>query len=559
VKEDSLVRAPDYDVVIIGYGPVGAVFANLLGCAGCSTLVVDRMADIYDKPRAINIDHEVMRALQSVGLADLVNAITIPYAGTDFIGLDGGPIKVFEPSPPPYPLHWAPNLLFVQPEFERILRGGVDRFANVEVRLENEASSVWHDPHVAGLRLLASHGGALEVTARYVVACDGAASSIRKQLGIGQESLNFDEWWTVVDAWLKRPTPLPKRTTQFCWPSGPTTYVVGPRNLRRWELKLMPGETPEDYDDLNSVRRRLAPFVDTEAIELWRIATYRFHALVAREWRRGRIFLAGDAAHQTPPFMAQGLCSGIRDVANLAWKLTGVLRGQFPESILSSYETERKPHIRELVAVTKQLGEIIGELDVEAARRRDCELEDTLKSGQTVTLRQNLIPDLAAGIVAKDSSGRAAPGAGGLFPQPRVRMPDGRSMLLDDLIGDRFALILKGREASAWLNGEVAEALRQLGGVAFMLAAAGSGDETAHGIETIADQVGTLDGWMSANSCVAVLARPDKYVFGVANSRHSLARLCRSVRAMVFENDEAHAETFVSNASSARPPEASGP
>ena len=372
--------APHYDVAIIGYGPVGAVLANLLGSQGHWVLVVDQMREIYDKPRAINIDHEVMRVLQSVGLADAVNALTIPYAGTDFLGREGRPFKVFEPTTPPYPLHWAPNLLFIQPEFEPILRGGVDRFVNVEVLLEHRAIEVWQTPSAAGVRFVDRDGKLREATARYLVACDGAVSPIRKQLDIGQESLNFDEWWTVVDAWLMRPTPLPPRTTQYCWPSGPTTYVVGPRNLRRWEMKLLPGESPQDYEDRAAVRRRLARFVDVDAIEIWRVATYRFHALVAEEWRRGRIFLAGDAAHQMPPFMAQGLCSGVRDAGNLGWKMSAVLAGDLPESLLSSYETERKPHIRQLVAVTKELGKVIGELDVETARRRDLAFREEMRS-----------------------------------------------------------------------------------------------------------------------------------------------------------------------------------
>ncbi len=432
------MRAPDYDVAIIGYGPVGAVLANLLGSAGRSVLVIDQMSDIYDKPRAINIDHEVMRVLQRVGLADAVEAMTIPYAGTDFLGMDGRPVKVFEPSSPPYPLHWAPNLLFIQPEFDRLLRRGVDRFANVATCLENGAVGVFDGADVASVRYVDPRGGDHEATARYIVACDGAASTVRRQLAISQENLNFDEWWTVVDAWVKRETPLPRRTTQFCWPSGPTTYVVGPRNLRRWELKLMPGEQPQDYENRELLLRRLAPFVDTDAIEIWRSATYRFHALVADEWRRGRVFLAGDAAHQTPPFMAQGLCSGIRDVANLSWKLIGALNGRLPDSMLSTYEIERKPHIRELVSITKALGEVIGELDVEAARRRDRELGDALRAGKTLTVRQQLIPNLTEGLLAKDRDGRLARSGGELFPQPLIGLADGQQLLLDDLVVDRF-------------------------------------------------------------------------------------------------------------------------
>jgi 3-(3-hydroxy-phenyl)propionate hydroxylase len=527
------LRAPDYDVVIIGCGPVGAVLANLLGAAGCSVLLLDQMSDIYDKPRAINIDHEVMRVLQRVGLADAVDAMTITYQGTDFLGIDGRPIKVFEPSSPPYPLHWAPNLLFIQPEFERILRGGVDRFANVDTRLEHQALGVWSSPDVAGLRFADRQGREQEATAHYIVACDGASSGVRKQLAISQESLNFDEWWTVVDAWLTRETPLPRRTTQFCWPSGPTTYVVGPRNLRRWELKLMPGESPQDYEKLDVVRRRLAPFVDTDAIEIWRAATYRFHALVADEWQHGRIFLAGDAAHQMPPFMAQGLCSGIRDVANLSWKMIAALSGRLPESVLSTYETERKPHIRELTSVTKALGEVIAELDPKAAERRDRELRKALSAGKTVTVRQRLVPSLTAGILARDVDGHPLGPAGELFPQPRIRLTGGRSLLLDDLVGDRFLLVLRGRAASDWIDDAASKMLARLGGIALTMVA-GVPDQECEFV----DEVGVLDEWMRAKNYAAALVRPDKYVFGAAHNRESLAEISNQLVAQIF----AHAD-----------------
>jgi 3-(3-hydroxy-phenyl)propionate hydroxylase len=535
------LRPTDYDVVIIGYGPVGAILANLLGLAGRSVLVIDQMSDIYDKPRAINIDHEVMRVLQRVGLADAVEAMTIVYAGTDFLGMDGQPIRLFEPSSPPYPLHWAPNLLFIQPEFERLLRAGVDRFPNVEAILERTAVSVWDDPASgAGVRFVEPNGDAHEATGRYIVACDGAASPVRKQLAISQESLNFDEWWTVVDAWVRRDTRLPRRTTQFCWPSGPTTYVVGPRNLRRWELKLMPGEKPEDYESREVLLRRLAPFVDTDAIEIWRSATYRFHALVADEWRRGKIFLAGDAAHQTPPFMAQGLCSGIRDVANLSWKLVGVLNGRLPETILSSYETERKPHIRELVSVTKALGGVIGELDVEAARKRDLDLGEALRDGKTVTVRQQLIPDLTAGLLAEDRKGRPVQGSGGLFPQPKVRLADGRTLLLDDLVGDRFLLVLRERETCAWVAGTALDALTRIGAVAFALVSDEPMGHAAGEVLEFVDVVGVLADWMGAKDCRAALVRPDKYVFGVADSRESLSLLCAELERKVFAQDTSY-------------------
>jgi 3-(3-hydroxy-phenyl)propionate hydroxylase len=524
-----------YDVAIVGYGPVGAVLANLLGRDGHSVVVVDQMLDIYDKPRAINIDQEVMRVLQSVGLGEAVGEIAMPHLGTDFLGLDDRLIKVFNPIEPPFPLHWWPNLMFIQPEFEPILRNGTKRFAGVDIRLGCKAIGVSQNSDRVELEVREREGEAChKVTARYLVACDGAASSIRKQLKIAQDSLGFDEWWTVIDAWLRRPTPLPKRTTQFCRPSGPTTYVVGPRALRRWELKLLPGETPEDFEDMDVVRRRLAPFVDPQAIELWRVATYRFHALVAGQWRRNRIFLAGDAAHQMPPFMAQGLCCGIRDVANLGWKLSGVLRGAYPEQFLETYEAERKPHIRALVAMAKNLGEIIGELDVDRARERDRRLGDEVDCGRSITVRQKLIPDLTAGLIARDPDGRPAPMAGKLFLQPQVRVGREPPVLLDDLIGERFAIIALGRARGEWIGAGARAALEELGGIAMVLLQ--DGEESGSSNDTISfiDLTGILERWMTGENRFAVVVRPDKFVFGAADSAKALDALCRSLTAGIF-------------------------
>ena len=169
-----------HDVAIVGFGPVGAVLANILGKAGLRVAVIERMAGIYDKPRAINIDHEVMRVLQTVGLADAVDAICIPHTGTEFLGIDNRLIKLFEPPQRPYPLGWTQNLMFIQPEFEPILREGAARFANVEIFLSHEVLSLTQDGSGVSLQVKApAEGSEWTVCARYAVACDGAASPSR--------------------------------------------------------------------------------------------------------------------------------------------------------------------------------------------------------------------------------------------------------------------------------------------------------------------------------------------------------------------------------------------
>ncbi len=270
----------DCDVVIVGFGPVGATLANLLGTLGFAVVVVERNREIYDKPRAITIDHEIMRLFQACGLAQRIAPLLAPHPGTDYLGVDGQVIKRFYPLPPPWPLGWAPNAMFIQPELEAVLRDGVARFATVRLRLGEEAVGLTQDGASVTLSLRAVADGAeSRISARYLVACDGAGSVVRRRLAIAQEDLAFDEWWAVIDTWLRRDTALPERCVQYCRPSRPATFIRGPRDLRRWEIKLLPGERPEEFQSEARIRELLASLVDTAAIELWRIAVYRFHAV----------------------------------------------------------------------------------------------------------------------------------------------------------------------------------------------------------------------------------------------------------------------------------------
>jgi 3-(3-hydroxy-phenyl)propionate hydroxylase len=309
-----------YDVIIVGYGPVGATFANLLTRYGLKIAVVEQAPDIYDKPRAITIDHEVLRVFQACGLGDAMAKAIAPHPGTHYLGVDREIIKIFDPMPQPYPLGWVPTATFVQPDSERALRRKLAEYSDAGVFLSTRAVGLAQDGH--GIALTVERDGdASTLRAQYVVACDGANSFVRKQLGIELDDLAFDEWWMVVDALTDDLTKRPHKCFQYCWPSRPGTFLPGPGALRRWEIKLLPGETPEDFASSDRILSALSAFTDTADLTIWRSAVYRFHALVARNWRNGRVFLMGDAVHQTPPFLGQGLCAGIRDAFNLAWKL----------------------------------------------------------------------------------------------------------------------------------------------------------------------------------------------------------------------------------------------
>ena len=525
-----------YDVLIVGFGPVGATTANLLARRGLRVGVVEAEFEIYDKPRALTFDHEVMRIFQACGLADRIAEFTTPHPGTHYLGIDGRVIKKVDSLPPPYPLAWPPTITFVQPEIERLLRDGVRRSAAVDVYLGHRGVAFTQDDR--GVALTVRHvtqGKEHVLQARTLLGCDGANSFVRKHLDIPLEDLGFDEWWMVVDARIRNPVDLPPRCIQYCWPSRPATFVPGPGNLRRWEIKLLPGERPEEFGRHENVVQQIARFVDPSCVEIWRSAVYRFHALLAQRWRHGRVFLLGDACHQTPPFLGQGMCAGIRDAANLAWKLAMVLRDGAPDALLDSYEQERKPHVRTLVATAKEFGQIIGELDPEAARIRDETLRGQLERGEAETIRQRFVPNLTTGIIDR---GPRARGAGTLFVQPKIRRHTrndavGDEVLLDDLLQFRFLIAAATAEAQAWLTPASRELWRRLGGERITIQPAeqaGPANSLADDdIRNLRETDGLFAAWMREQECVAVVVRPDRYVFGTANDATQLNRLVAAV------------------------------
>lgn len=298
------------DVLIVGLGPTGSTLAGLLGQRGLRVAVFDRLPDLYPLPRAIGLDHEAMRIVQELGLSEQMADCIAAYRPSVYLGMDGRPIKRLDSLPEPHPLAWAPNYVFDQPAFERILRRRLDALQTVETFLGADVldsgqtqSDAWVLARVAG------RAAPVRFTGRFLVACDGGSSPIRKRMGIALEDLGFDEPWLVVDAIVpdEKARELPQTQVQYCQADRPATFVVGPGNHRRWEIMLDPGESEDDDFPDEKLWPMLQRWIRPGEARLMRRAAYRFHGLVARAWRDGRILLAGDAAHMTPPFMAQGM------------------------------------------------------------------------------------------------------------------------------------------------------------------------------------------------------------------------------------------------------------
>ncbi|MEG3177689.1 bifunctional 3-(3-hydroxy-phenyl)propionate/3-hydroxycinnamic acid hydroxylase [Sphingomonas sp. RB3P16] len=494
-----------YDLVIVGCGPVGALAANLAAQAGLQTLVVDRHAAPHVLPRAVHLDHEMMRLFQGVGLADAIAPTMRETEGHLHVGADHGVIRYMGTAGRPKPFGWANDYFFYQPELEALLRGGLAQAPTVTVSLDTTLDGFVQDDVGVSVQL-GRNGTTDTVRARWVIACDGARSDTRKALGIALDDLDFEESWLVVDAQVEQPVRFPdlwgvpeaanlqQLSVMMCDPRRPATIVPGRGNIRRWEFMLLPGEDDAAMMRPDAVAALLKPYLDGVPYDLIRATTYRFHGLIAERWRDGRVFLAGDAAHQTPPFFGQGMCHGMRDVANLIWKLALVERGDADAALLDTYQVERDPHVRSVVSAAVEAGRYICELDPERAAARDAAMREQQAGGAGRTAA-DLIPAYFSGVVVAGT--RAA---GERFIQPRI----GQGVtLLDTVTGGGWRLFAV--DAAATADAVASPVLASLAAL----------DLTIVDAELI-DDGGVLGAWLALHGARFVLVRPDFYVFGVA-------------------------------------------
>ncbi|MGD9701705.1 MAG: bifunctional 3-(3-hydroxy-phenyl)propionate/3-hydroxycinnamic acid hydroxylase [Acidimicrobiia bacterium] len=341
-----------FDVAVVGLGPTGATLANLCGRRGLRTVVYEQSAAPYPLPRACHLDAEIARVFQGLGFADELADVLTVSAGMEYVDAAGRRLFTYEGFEREPLLGWYEDYVFVQPEIDMMLRRGIERYPCVDVRLGMPAPPI--------VELLAA--------ATFVVAADGATSDIRRSLGIELVDLGFDEDWLVIDVMVDElgEPALPTIIQQVCDPDRAATFVPSHGRHRRWEFRIEPGEAPDPWALLAGWG------IGPDSAELVRAVPYRFHAVVADRWRAGpddRVLLAGDAAHQMPPFMGQGMCSGVRDAVNLAWKLAEVVGGVSSRSLLDTYEAERRPHTEAVIQLSVDAGRLLR--DLTAAVRDD--------------------------------------------------------------------------------------------------------------------------------------------------------------------------------------------
>ena len=467
----------DCDVLVVGGGPTGITLAALLAARGVRVIVAEKEKDIFPLPRAAHIDHEGMRILQAAGAANAVMATSRRSDRYEFRTARGQVLMAFDGASLPGPGGWPAANMIHQPSVEAALRHALSSRAPDALLSGWELLSFTEEAveNADGITAcFATADGERTLRTRWLVGADGARSPVRKACGIEFEDLGFEEPWLVVDVLVDDPSRLPTANLQICDPARPTTCVLMGEGRHRWEFMILPGEDPDHIASEASVERLLAPWNVAGAVRIERKAVYTFRARIAQVWRKGRVLLAGDAAHQTPPFAGQGMCSGLRDAANLAWKLEAVCKGEAADSLLDSYQPERSPNLRATIDMAIMMGRMVCTSSRWRAMLRDAKFALARRLGKLPD-RPPAYPPIDAGAILAGS-----PAAGSYFPQ--CIAPDGSR--LDDRLG-----------LGAWLIDR--------------------GDLESSFVAPFATQ---LRHWLDRHSAEAVLVRPDRYVFGTGSA-----------------------------------------
>ncbi len=487
------------DIVVTGLGPTGSTLCNLLGGLGLSVLALDQEADFYPLPRAVHFDDEIMRVFQNIGLSNEINDKVRYNPGMRFVDAEGNTLVDW---PRPAGLTgngWRSSYRFHQPDLERCLSDGLKRFPNVQIKRQHRllTASENNDAVKIEHQCLATEQN-YSTTCQYLIGCDGANSSVRQLMGASVDDLGFHERWLVIDVQLKRDRPdLGDVTIQHCNADRPATYVRCPGNRRRWELTLRDDEATHDACDPENIWICLQPWITQQDAEIERAAVYTFRSQLTSHWRRGRMLLAGDAAHLMPPFMGQGMCTGIRDVANLAWKLAILISNvkgdqQINENLLKSYQQERYSHAKQYIDLSVQLGQLIN------THGTDNTLA-TLQLDKASTMKSPA-PQLGRGMQAGDTTH-----SGKLFPQ--CVLNDGQWL---DTTSPYRPMVIMDPDFAREIGLDVSQNLDKL--------------PIDARIYSIADHT-ELNAIFRQFDCKLIVVRPDRYILGAANNRQQWQQL----------------------------------
>lgn len=488
-------------VVIVGAGPTGVTAATLLAQYGVECLVLDRWPGVYPQPRAVHLDDEIYRVIARLGIADEFAAISRPTLGLRLLDNRFRVLAEFNRDTSRSRNGFPQANMFDQPELETLLRANLERFPDAQLRGDTEVTEVTDNGKYVRVTFAdRSDGQAHHVDATYLLGCDGANSMVRAQIGSVMHDLKFEQRWLVADVAAAADLHQWEGVHQVCDPVRAGTYMRIGAARYRWEFQLLAGESADDFGTLETLRPLIAPWtadVDDGELTLLRVTEYTFRAQIADRWRRGNVFILGDAAHLTPPFIGQGMGAGLRDAMNLAWKIAGVINGTLAAHVLDSYEQERKPHARAMIRLALTVGRsMTGGGRLGNLVRRVVLPRLRLVPGLREKVVDSTTPALHSSALVRKAR-RPGELAGTLCPNPIL--PDGHR--LDDVMGAGFAMV-----TSTPPGADLAASLRQRGVVV-----------------VVAQPGGVLATWLRRGRATAAIVRPDRTVM---RAGRDVAALC---------------------------------
>ncbi|WP_417522171.1 bifunctional 3-(3-hydroxy-phenyl)propionate/3-hydroxycinnamic acid hydroxylase [Marinobacter sp.] len=507
-------------VAILGAGPVGLAIANYLGQAGVDVLVIEKLDKLIDYPRAIGIDDESLRTIQSVGLIDEVLPHTTPYHAMRFLTPKGRCFADIQPMTDEF--GWSRRNAFIQPQVDAVLCRGLSRFNNVKMLFSRDVQEFEQDS--AGVTLVADapEGKNETIRADYLIACDGGNSYIRRSLGISFDGKTAPNQWIVVDI---ANDPLATPNVYLCAdPERPYVSAALPHGIRRFEFMVMPGETEEQLNQPENMRKLLEKVLpNADKVDLIRSRVYTHNARLAGQFRKERVILAGDAAHIMPVWQGQGYNSGMRDAFNLAWKVALVVQGKAGEELLDTYEMERRDHAKAMIDLSVLAGHVLA-----PPKRWQATLRDSLSwvmgfvppvKRYFLEMRFKPMPKYEKGAQVEVQENLKESPVGKMFIQPRVLTEQGSEVLLDDVIGSGFAVIAWGADPTWGLTDKQVAAWEALGATFIQALPAvqmRNEREVVDGVLRVGDVQNRLKDWFGQYPASIAIIRPDRFVGAVA-------------------------------------------
>ena len=507
------------EVAILGAGPVGLTLANYLSKQGVVVTIVEQLDSLIDYPRAIGIDDESLRTIQSLGLVEQVLPHTTPNHAMRFLTPKGRCFADIQPLTREF--GFPRRNAFIQPQVDNVLLQGLKQYKNTQVLFSRQLTHFSQDAEGVTLNLQNKDGVAETVRAQYLIACDGGNSYIRRNLGIAFEGETAPNQWIVID--LENDPLATPHIYLCCDPVRPYVSAALPHGIRRFEFMVMPGETQEELSKPENIAKLLSKVLpSTDGIEVIRQRVYTHNARIADKFRVDRILLAGDAAHIMPVWQGQGYNSGMRDAFNLAWKMAMVIQGKATAELLDSYQIERKDHAKAMIDLSVMAGHVLAPPKKWQGFVRDgiAYALNYIKPIKQYLLEMRFKPMPKYHDGALLSNGAKNSPVGKMFIQPQVRLESGEKVLLDDVIANDFAIIAWGVDPQWGISDATMQVWKKLG-VKFIqvipeVQLGNKNRKQFEGVITVGDIGTDIRSWFGKTTESVVILRPDRFVAALA-------------------------------------------